>query len=220
MTARHSFDYELNLLHLELTEMGTMAKEAVDKSVACLYKEDKLLQQEVFQREEKIDQMEKQIESRCLGLIIRQQPVASDLRQISAALKVITDIERIGDNAADITEISNYIDKEVPKSTVPQIEKMCEYAVEMVHKSIQAFVSKDTDLAQRIIDMDDLVDDLFDEVKVVLTKAIHNRSEIDNSIIDFLMIAKYLERIADHAVNICEWAQFSQTGNHKREKIM
>ncbi|MBS5724913.1 MAG: phosphate signaling complex protein PhoU [Clostridiales bacterium] len=220
MNARNSFDKELERLHMDLIKMGSMAEEAIEQSVRAFSLRDNALAKEVMQGDHQIDDMEKQIETVCLSLILRQQPVAGDLRRITCALKMITDLERIADNAADIAELSLMIQGDHITEMVRHIPNMAKESVEMVHKSIDSFVRSDLALAEQVIAQDDIVDALFCKVKDELCETLRqNRDNSDNAI-DFLMIAKYLERIADHAVNICEWVLFSETGIHKDKKIM
>lgn len=219
MTARSTFDHELELLNLDLIKMGGMAEEAIEASITAFKNHDAHLAHRVIDGDIGIDDMEKQIEAKCLSLIVRQQPVAGDLRKISTALKMITDIERIGDNAADIAELTVNITGEHIFSIVQHIPKMAEIAVMMVHESISAFISGDLARAKKIIDTDDEVDELFCNVKDDLSVILKNGEDTHKNSIDFLMIAKYLERIADHAVNICEWVEFSKTGTHKNQHV-
>ncbi len=220
MNARNSFDKELELLHVDLIKMGGMAEEAIDNSVEAILSRDSEKAQEVVANDDEIDEMEKKIEARCLSLILRQQPVASDLRKISSALKMITDIERIADNAADIAEISLSIKGDHIENMVKHIPQMAKISSSMVHGAIDSFVRNDIDFAKNIIERDDEVDELFLNVRDELADTLKNDKDIFNNSIDFLMIAKYLERIADHAVNICEWVLFLETGVHKDIKII
>lgn len=219
MTARSTFDHELKLLNLDLIKMGSMAEEAIEGSIRAFKSHDAELARKVVEGDMLIDEMEKQIEAKCLSLIVRQQPVAGDLRKISTALKMITDIERIGDNAADIAELTIRITGEYIFSIVKHIPKMAEIAVTMVHESISAFVNGDLAQAKRVIETDDEVDELFCKVKEDLSLILKNGEDTHKNSIDFLMIAKYLERIADHAVNICEWVEFSKTGKYKNQRV-
>ena len=220
MNPRHTFDQELEALHIELIRMGGLAEEAIGESISAFRNHDKVLANAIIRGDDQIDDMEKRIESRCLNLILRQQPVAGDLRKISAALKMVTDIERIADHAADIAEISMQINGEYIIDLVQHIPGMAEAAAGMVHEAIDAFVNADLEAAERIIGEDDIVDELFCQVKADLAETLKQDKDMFNNSIDFLLIAKYLERIADHAVNICEWVLFSETGIHKDKKIM
>lgn len=220
MNARNSFDKELEQLHIDLIKMGSMAEEAIERSVRAFSERNDLLAKEIMQGDHPIDNMEKQIEAGCLSLILRQQPVAGDLRKITCALKMITDLERIADNAADIAELSLMIKGDHIIEMVQHIPTMAQTSVEMVHKSIDSFVRSDLSLAEQVITQDDTVDALFCKVKDELGEILRQNRDSSDNAIDFLMIAKYLERIADHAVNICEWVLFSETGIHKDKKIM
>ena len=169
--------------------------------------------------DEEIDQAETDIERLCLRLLLQQQPVARDLRQISAALKMITDMERIGDQASDIAEIIITEDKSEAQD-IPMIIKMSEAASKMVRDSVNAYVEKDLDLARKVMENDDVVDELFEEVKMTLINFIAENKGLQGvEAIDLIMVAKYLERIADHATNIAEWVEFSITGIHKSSVV-
>ncbi len=220
MNARNTFDKELELLHVDLIKMGGMAEDAIDNSVKALLTSDGKAAESVVSHDDEVDEMEKRIEARCLNLILRQQPVATDLRKISSALKMITDIERIGDNAADIAEISLSIEGEPLENMVKHIPQMAKISCAMVHGAIDAFVRNDIAFAKAVIARDDEVDDLFLKVRAELAETLKNDKDINDNAIDFLMIAKYLERIGDHAVNICEWILFMETGVHKDIKII
>lgn len=173
----------------------------------------------VQEADEEIDQLEKDIERLCLKLLLQQQPVARDLRQISAALKMITDMERIGDQASDIAEII-ISEKKAEAADIPVIVKMSEAAAKMVRDSVNAYVEKDLELSRAVIEYDDVVDEMFEENKKQLIDYISkNGGEGGKEAIDLIMVAKYLERIADHATNIAEWVEFSITGIHKESKV-
>jgi phosphate transport system protein len=218
---RKTFDQQLNELHMDIIRMGSLIENAIENSIAAFKNEDKDLARSIMERDREINILEKQIESRCLSLIVRQQPVAADLRKISAALKLITDMERIGDNASDIAELTLRIRGEHIYTMVEHIPPMATIAVEMVRGAITSFVHSDLQKAKEIEQRDDEVDELFNLVKNELVNILKEKKEecYDNAI-DFLMIAKYLERIGDHAVNICEWVEFQKTGEHKHIKIM
>lgn len=220
MNTRNLFDEELKLLHIDLIEMGRLAEDAISQSVKAFLNSDNTLAAQIVEGDNLVDNMEKQIESRCLSLIIKQQPVARDLRKISSALKMITDLERIGDHAADIAEISLMITGSHAENMVRHIPEMAKEAIYMVHQSIDAFVRNDLNLAKKVIDCDDIVDELFCEIRSEMKFTIKQAKDVSDSAVDFLMIAKYLERIGDHAVNICEWILFTETGVHKNKKIM
>jgi phosphate transport system protein len=216
---RSRFDQELEALNAELIEMGILIEEAINRSVEALIKQDAHLARQVVEDDIVINQKERDIERRCLKLLLQQQPVASDLRIISSALKMITDMERIGDQASDISEIiQRLIGAEYIKKIV-HIPMMAEATIKMVKDSIDAFIDHDEDQAKAVIKYDDVVDDLFDIIKNDLIKLIQKDARNGEQAVDLLMIAKYLERIGDHAVNIASWVVFSITGKHKNERV-
>lgn len=199
--------------------MGELCEEAIGKATTAL-KEGSMEQAEKVRiADEEINQAETDIERLCLRLLLQQQPVARDLRQISAALKMITDMERIGDQASDIAEIIITEDKSEAQD-IPMIIKMSEAASKMVRDSVNAYVEKDLDLARKVMENDDVVDELFEEVKTTLINFIAENKGLQGvEAIDLIMVAKYLERIADHATNIAEWVEFSITGIHKSSVV-
>ena len=199
--------------------MGELCEEAIGKATTAL-KEGSMEQAEKVRiADEEIDQAETDIERLCLRLLLQQQPVARDLRQISAALKMITDMERIGDQASDIAEIIITEDKSEAQD-IPMIIKMSEAASKMVRDSVNAYVERDLDLARKVMENDDVVDELFEEVKTTLINFIAENKGLQGvEAIDLIMVAKYLERIADHATNIAEWVEFSITGIHKSSVV-
>ena len=208
---RNEFSRQLNLLSREMTEMGNMCKAAIEQAMEALFSGDMDAAKNVILGEEQIDQKEKDIESLCMKLLLRQQPVASDLRTISAALKMISDMERIGDQAEDIAEIVEYMEADA----IPQeenLKSMAQRTVDMVILSIEAFVACDESMAAEVIEADDEVDDYFLKVKEDLIIMIADSPEEGGLYIDLMMIAKYLERIADHATNIAEWVVYGITG--------
>ncbi len=213
---RNHFDRQLDQLHLELIKMGGLCEEAISLSARFLLGEWEDCEGKVSDLEREIDQLEHEIETRCMRLLLQQQPVASDLRTVSAALKMISDMERIGDQAADLAELTPY----VVTSTAPSkshIMEMAYAAVSMVTDSIEAFVRSDLALAKQVIKADDTVDELFDKVKKELSEMIH-RNEIDAEVaLDLMMAAKYFERIGDHAVNLAEAVEYSITGIRKKD---
>ena len=209
---RNKFDEQLKLLNEELNEMGALCESAIANSAKALLTGDKSLAEHAISIDSEIDQQEREIESLCLKLLLQQQPVARDLRQISSALKMITDMERIGDQAADIAEITRDIADNSIKDLVP-IGDMARATIKMVTDSVDSFVRKDLGLAEAVISSDDVVDDLFLQVREELIRRI-GMGDSGEVCIDLLMIAKYLERIGDHAVNIAEWVEYSLTGHH------
>lgn len=211
---RSRFDEQLTLLNRELIEMGALCEEAIATAAKAMLNGDVSLVARVITDDSEIDQKERSIESMCLKLLLQQQPVARDLRQISAALKMITDMERIGDQASDIAEIIRYLGGRTG-AECSYIGDMAHATIKMVTESVDAYVKRDISMAEAVIQDDDVVDDLFDKVKKSLIDMIASRPQDGEYAIDLLMIAKYFERIGDHAVNIAEWVAFSMTGVHK-----
>ena len=221
---RSKFDEQLHKLNMEMITMGSMIERAIETAGELLFTRDQEIAHELIGKDSEVDRKEREIETLCLRLILMQQPVARDLRVISAALKMITDMERIGDQAADISEILTMpLDGEL----LPLPEHLPLMAVEtakMVHKAIDAYVALDLILARSVMEDDDIVDGLFDEVKKDLMGQINSFCRLGitpNSmqLLDMLMIAKYFERSADHAVNIAEWVEFAVTGEYKGERL-
>lgn len=210
---RNKFDSQLEKLNLELITMGALCEDAISASVKAMLDGDDALCDKVFAADAEIDQKERDIETICMKLLLQQQPVARDLRVISSALKMISDMERIGDQASDIAEITKFIKNSNVKSRV-HISDMAEAAIKMVTDSVDSFVKKDLSLARAVMKYDDKVDNLFDCVKDELVRLISEDRANGEFCIDLLMIAKYLERIGDHAVNIAEWVEYSITGVH------
>jgi len=213
---RSRFDEQLTYLKTSMIQMGSMCENAIENATKALINGDIELAKKVIAADEEIDQKEREIESICLKLLLMQQPVARDLRQISSALKMITDMERIGDQAADISEITMLANIKAADDT-SHIADMAKATIKMVKDSIDAYVRQDLMLAKAVIDYDDLVDNLFNSVKVDLIRLISEDINNAEFAIDLMMIAKYLERIGDHATNIAEWVEFSITGKHISE---
>ncbi len=211
---RNKFDKELDLLNNELIEMGNLIESSIKAAITALNEQNIELAKRVIENDKEIDDMERAIEQRCLKLLIRHQPVAKDLRFISSALKMITDMERIGDQAADISEISIRLAEETYLKELIHIPQMAEATIKMVKSSIDSFVNRDIILVKKVIAYDDTVDELFDIIKNELVELIIQDINYKEQSIDFLMIAKYLERIGDHAQNIAEWVYFAITGEH------
>ena len=212
---RNKFDSQLEKLNLELITMGALCEDAISASVKAMLDGDDALCEKVFAADAEIDQKERDIETICMKLLLQQQPVARDLRVISSALKMISDMERIGDQASDIAEITKFIKNSNVKSRV-HISDMAVAAIKMVTDSVESFVKKDLSLARAVMEYDDKVDNLFDCVKDELVRLISEDRANGEFCIDLLMIAKYLERIGDHAVNIAEWVEYSITGSHEK----
>lgn len=215
---RHRFDRELSLLNQELIQMGSMIENSIEGAAQALIQRDLELAKVIIAADDDIDSMENQIEARCLKLLLQQQPVASDLRLISSILKMITDLERIGDQAQDISEIVIILSNSSFIKDLTHLPKMAEATIKMVKESIDAFVNKDIALANRVIEYDDVVDDLFVIIKDELISLIREDVKNGEQAIDLLMIAKYFERIGDHAQNIAEWVVYSITGEHVGER--
>lgn len=211
---RNRFDKELDLLNNELIEMGSLVERAIENAVKTLITKDVEIAKKVIKSDNEIDNMEKTIENRCFKMLLQQQPVAGDLRLISSALKMITDLERIGDQAQDIAEITLLVANEIYIKDITHLPQMANATIKMVGESIDAFVNKDIVLAKEVIEYDDVVDDLFNIIKDELIVLIRENVKNGEQAINFLMIAKYLERIGDHAQNIAEWVVFSITGQH------
>ena len=215
---RNRFDRQLVQLNNELIEMGGMIEKAISDTVKALVNQDIELASKVIEYDEEIDHQEREIEQLCLKLLLQQQPVAKDLRLISAALKMITDMERIGDHATDISEITIELSKESYIKKLDHIQQMAKETMVMLVQSVEAFVNKDMDKARTVIVHDDVVDDLFNKVKAELIAMIHEDVNAGEQASDLLMAAKYFERIGDHATNISEWVIFSITGQHPDDK--
>lgn len=215
---RSRFDQQLALLNRELTLMGALCEDILSKVSQSMMDWDPDLKKNIQPVAQEIDQKERDIEALCLKLILHQQPVARDLRVISAALKIITDMERIGDQAEDIAEIITYLGGRTG-DTHAQIQKMARAAIGMVVDSVDAYVRKDLSLAEKAIQEDDVVDNYFTTIKKDLIAWIAQQPQDGEYALDLLMIAKYLERIGDHATNIAEWVIFSITGKHEEESV-
>lgn len=217
---RSRFDTQLEELNLDLIKMGALVETAIETAVNALIKRDQDLAQKLIELEKETNEMERNIESRCMKLLLQQQPVASDLRLIGAALKMITDMERIGDNAADIAEISTHLGPVENSPGFLHIPQMAQSTISMVKRSVDAFVNRDKIVAQAVITDDDTVDALFRVIRSDLIGLIRTEQDFAEQAIDLMMIAKYFERIGDHAQNIAEWVVFAITGQHKSQEFM
>ena len=215
---RNRFDQELSALNNELIEMGALIERAIDDASRALLEKDPALARQAIGQGARVDEKEKQIERRCLRLLLQQQPVAADLRMISTALKMITDMERIGDQASDISEMVMSVELD-PAAHAIHIGDMARATIGMVTDSIDAYVRRDLALVRRVIEADDVVDNLFLTVKSELLAGLKINPAEGEAPLDLLMIAKYYERIGDHATNIAEWVEFSITGVHKGELL-
>lgn len=214
---RNKFDRQLSQLNSELIIMGALCEEAITNAVKYLVDKQENNKNACLDADRQIDKKERDIETHCLKLILQQQPVAKDLRIVSAALKMISDMERIGDQAADIVEIAPYIDA---KGTLGEthIREMADAAITMVSESIDSFVKMNLEIAYMVIEHDHVMDGLFDKVKRELIKSIEMGHSDAEALVDLLMIAKYFERIGDHAENIAEWVIYSITGEHRKRE--
>ncbi|MEM1484660.1 phosphate signaling complex protein PhoU [Oscillospiraceae bacterium PP1C4] len=217
---RNRFDKELELLNNELIEMGMLVETAIGDATRALLEQDLALAKKAMEFDTEVNEKEKQIERRCLKLLLQQQPVAADLRMISTALKMITDMERIGDQAEDISEITIRLVNDTYIKSIEHIPQMAQATIKMVTGAIDAFVARDLNLANAVIACDDVVDDLFVQVKDDLIELIRKEPENGEQAIDLIMVAKYFERIGDHATNIAEWVVFSITGEHGNERVI
>lgn len=212
---RNRFDEQLELLNVELIRMGALCEDAISYASRTMMREGDFVE-DVYSTDREIDQKERDIENLCMRLLLQQQPVARDLRQVSSALKMISDMERIGDQASDIVEICSFIQDHEAESRL-HIRDMAEATMKMVTQSIDSFVKKDLNIAREVILYDDVVDDLFGKVKQELIGLLGQEGAdkaVGEFCIDMLMIAKYFERIGDHATNIAEWVEYSITGVH------
>lgn len=212
---REHFDIELANLNNQLIGMGTLVESAIKNAVEIIANNSAELLDKAREQEELINTSERKIQNHCIRLLLHQAPVANDLREVSSALKMITDLERIGDQAIDIAEVSQYIKSRNNVINVTHIDEMANQASKMVTLAIDAFVKKDFDLAKKVGQSDDVIDELFDKVKEETVEIIQRDKALGEEAIDLMMIAKYLERIGDHAVNIAEWVAFSITGSRE-----
>lgn len=211
---RNRFDEELFELNREMIEMGALCEETLQKIIAALTTGDLSLAEDIKKKGVAVDQKERAIEDRCMRLLLHRQPVAGDLRTISAALKMITDMERIGDQAEDIAEILPFLEYQEVKE-IRLFDEMAHETMDMVTKSVDAFVKKDITLAEKVLAQDDVVDSYFLRIKSAIIRLIIENKGNGESVADLLMVAKYFERIGDHATNIAEWVIYSVTGKHE-----
>lgn len=216
MTSRKYYEIELQKLNASLLEMGEMIRMAIGGAVTALLEFDHDKAREIIAYDEQIDRQNREIEQQCYTLLLSQQPVAGDLRMVSAALKMTTDMERIGDHAADISEIELMLEN-LPTLSCAPIRQMATETSVMLIKSLEAFAQRDEEKANWVIGRDDVVDDLFDTVKSELIEAIRQNADNGEAATDLLMAAKYFERIGDHATNIAQWAIFSITGEMPKD---
>ena len=214
---RNQFDRQLNTLNGELIQMGHMVEQAIEHAIEAMVHQDAEKARQNMEFDSEVDQQEKDIETLCMKLLMKQQPVARDLRLISAALKMITDMERIGDQAADISELALCLVNEKELPMMDRMKQMSQECMLMVMKALEAFVAKDIEMAKKVIARDDVIDAMFDDTKKEVIELIRNHGAGAEVATDLLMVAKYFERIGDHATNIAEWVIFSITGEHKKK---
>lgn len=216
---RDNYLKKLEQMQKELLEMGMLCEEAIQKTYRLLVSEQEReeLVKAIDVLEREIDAKERRIEADCIQLFLQQQPVASDLRLISSALKMITDLERIGDHATDIAEILETGSIKVPVKDI-DLAKMAEIAMDMINRSVESYVQKDLEMAREVIDRDDVLDELFTNVRKEISRCSAERVYTNDQTLDLLMIAKYYERLGDHATNVAEWVEFSLTGKHRNGK--
>lgn len=220
MTTRVLFEKQLWELHRRLEEMGDFAEKAIDMLAEAFERRDGEKASEIIRNDRIISDMERSIEAKCLSIITRQQPVAGDLRAVTAVLKAVTDIERIGDHAVDMAELFLRLGDAQPEAISVHLPAMLDAAREMVHEAVGAFVTGGTDAAERVILGDDIVDGLFNRVKYDVIKSLKAEKENADHCIDLMMFAKYLEKVGDHAVNIAEWAIFKETGSIDKVRLL
>lgn len=206
---RSKFDEQLHLLNQEMMQMGSMIEDSIQKAINALIDQNVELAKKIMDNDTQIDHEQKKIENLCFNLLMQQQPIAKDLRVISAAMKMVTDMERIGDHAADISEMTILMSKTKYIPNLEHINRMASETVQMLIRSIEAYVEKDMKKAVDVIASDDVVDDLFDKNKAELIEQIQREPQSAESAADMLMVAKYFERIGDHATNIAEWVIFA-----------
>ena len=209
---RTNFKKQLEQLNDQMITMGSMIENAIETAIAALVSQDTERAEEAIAYDMEVDAQERNIEQLCYQLLLMQQPVASDLRLVSATMKMITDMERIGDHAADISELTLLMAGKPYIREISDIEQMAKQTTVMVTNSVDAYVNRDIDLARKVIQMDDEVDDLFNKVKSEIIGEIRTGGDDGEQTTDLLMAAKYFERIGDHATNIAEWVIFSLTG--------
>ena len=217
---RSVFEQELDELNQELSGMGTRVESIIEDTFEAFKTNDRDTLTKIAHGDSEIDRMEKDIETKCLSLMLRQQPVAKDLRHISMALKVVTDLERIGDHAVDIAELALRLNDKDSDTMVNYLPEMVDNVKIMLRESIDAFVTKDMEQAKSIEKRDDIIDGLFCKVKDEVVELLKADSVLSDKAVDLLMVAKYLERIGDHAVNVCEWTEFFDTGLVKNVRIL
>lgn len=211
---RNKFDQELESVKDNLAKMGLLCQQGIEMAIEYIEKPDQKLDASISETEQEIDDMERQIENQCLKLFMREQPVASDLRAVSAAMRMISDLERIGDHAEDIAEVAKYLNEDgSPAGSMNELREMSRAASAMVRNAVEAYAKKNLDLANQVAASDDVVDSYFEKIKRDIATQISENVESAQHGLDSLMVAKYLERIGDHSVNLAEWVRFMITGN-------
>lgn len=210
---RNKFEEQLKQLNKEMTSMGSLIEDAIQKSILALFAQDVETAKTIVEVQDEIVEQQKKIENICFQLLIQQQPVASDLRTVTAAMKMVTDMSRIGDNAGDIAELTIVMAEKPYVMKVEKIRKMAAETILMLIHALEAYVEKDIDKAKEVMDHDDIVDNLFNEVKAELVETMKTNPDHEEQAADLLMVNKYLERIGDHAVNIAEWVIFAINGD-------
>lgn len=211
---RNKFDQELESVKENLAKMGLLCQQGIEMAIEYIEKPDQKLETSISETEQEIDDMERQIENQCLKLFMREQPVAGDLRAVSAAMRMISDLERIGDHAEDIAEVAKYLNEDgSPAGSMNELREMSRAASAMVRNAVEAYAKKDLDLANQVAASDDVVDSYFEKIKRDIATQISENVESAQHGLDSLMVAKYLERIGDHSVNLAEWVRFMITGN-------
>ena len=216
MSIRKIFEEELNVLKTELVEMCRLTEQMIDNAILALVNRDRELGKSIGQMDKRVDEYEMDIEKRCMRILLKQQPVAKDFREVSTALKMITDIERFGDQASDIGDLVYTMPGEKYIKKLTHITAMGNLAVKMVRDGVNSFINNDETLADEVIKLDDEMDDLFVTVKNELIELIRKDGNNGDQAIELMMVAKYLERIGDHAVNVCEWTKYNETGVHQK----
>ena len=211
---RDYYNKQLSELEKMMCDMGQMIETAIEDAMTALLEKDQEKAKEIIQNDEKVDHQQKKIEDLCMQLLLSQQPVATDLRQISSAIKMVTDMERIGDHAADISEITLLLTQSGYPHDLTEVKKMAKETINMLKDSLDAYIEKNAQKAVKVIHQDDVVDDYFSRIKKEIIRQINESSEGGEQEADLLMIIKYLERIGDHATNIAEWVLFYITGEH------
>ncbi len=216
MSVRKLFEEELSELKTELVEMCRLTEQMIDSAITALVSRDRELGKSIGQLDKRVDEYEMDIEKRCMRILIRQQPVAKDFREVSTALKMITDIERFGDQASDIGDLVYTMPGERYIKKLEHITAMGNLAIKMVRESVDSFINNDEALADKVIRRDDTMDELFLTVKNELIELIKKDGANGDQAIELMMVAKYLERIGDHAVNVAEWTKYNETGVHEK----